>query len=1253
MDPRLQRIEAAFNQAIDQPSREARDAFVEGFCGADAGLRERLRELLFAYDSADEFLEKTPVVDRTPRPDDPGVAAELARLKPEQAGERIGPYRLVEQIGEGGFGVVWVAEQERPVRRRVALKIIKLGMDTQEVMVRFEQERQALALMEHPNIARVLDAGATRFGRPFFAMELVRGIRITDHCDRGNLPIQERLKLVIEVCHAVQHAHQKGIIHRDLKPSNILVTQGDGPADAGVPKVIDFGVAKATRQHQLTDPTIHTRFDQVIGTPLYMSPEQVERDGSDLDTRSDIYSLGVLLYELLAGRTPFDPQEFLKAGYDEMRRVIREREPQRPSTFLSTLGADVRTKLARCRRLDGVKLISTLRGDLDWIVMKALEKDRTRRYETANELAMDLQRHLDDEPVLARPASRLYRFQRLARRNKFSVSAAVAVAAALVVGLTASVWQAARAEHQATRARSEAERAVTAERRTRAVLEDLRATAPAFAELARTLVAREQFDGAIDKLDYALKLRPDSAEYLGAKADLLQCQLRLAEAAAAYRAVLVLAPDDLRAKSNAALCDRLLAASADPRALARENLGELFVAMQTEHRSAAELMRVGRLLNEEKKVLLAYWLERLKTLPIPPETPLENRLTMRSDGLLALDLSETKITDLRPLAGMPLGVLNCDECVGIEELGPLHGMPLKELSVRRTHLSDLSPLMSLSGLERLYATGTKITNLAALHGLPLKELSIGGTGVADLAPLRGMPLEVLAIEYLPINDLSALSETKLRKLFATAVLAKDLSPLADLPLETLSIQDAPYVRDLGFLLKMPLRELSLHGCDQSSGFSVLSRLPTLEVLVLPIGSPNLPEAEYAAISALRTHPGIRQLDSVRPSGPGSLKLVRPKDRFWREWDRQARFLGPLRKAGGRVTLDRTFPDGTWSVTIQDQAVSDLTCLTGAPISVLVLSNTKVADLTPLEGMPLRFLSVQNGKVTDVRPLIGLPLTSLFLDGGAAGMNVGVLAEIPTLERITLPPDPLNLEALRNLPKLKYLSFEFDGTEQLPSMSSAQFWKQPLSAEKLAEEGRFAEAADSLEERLREGRSLDERMVWFLLAAVEVAGRDHPRYRATCAAMVKRFKDTGVVNEADSTAKVCLLAPDSGVAAADIAAIIESARGLEGDADLRHWFFLTSGLNEYRAGHWARAAEQLNRMDIPWPPSKAAASVLFAMIRHQQNDREGARAGLQEARQQILPQWRGKAGDPDWLVARLLLQEAEKLIGGPALEMGVK
>jgi eukaryotic-like serine/threonine-protein kinase len=462
--------EAVFDAARNLASPAARRAFLDQACADAPELRARVEALLAAEAEAEKFFSEAA----------PQVVLKAGELKETTAkivvadveaksdpgdisGTRIGRYKLLQRIGEGGGGAVYMAEQEEPVRRRVALKILKLGMDTKQVIARFEAERQALAMMDHPNIARVLDAGATDTGRPYFVMELVRGVKITDYCDQNQLDTRRRLDLFIQICQAIQHAHQKGIIHRDIKPSNILVTLHDG---VPVPKVIDFGIAKAT-EARLTDKTLFTAYEQIIGTPAYMSPEQAELSGLDIDTRSDIYSLGVLLYELLTGRPPFDPKKLVQHGLDEMRRTLREQEPRRPSTMVTTLQGTELTVTAEHRHAEPPKLISLLRGDLDWIVMKALEKDRRRRYETANGLAMDIERYLNNEPVMARPPSRLYRFRKLVHRNKVIFAAAAAVAAALVIGLGTSTWlffkekaarqRAVAAEQEEARLRREAE----------------------------------------------------------------------------------------------------------------------------------------------------------------------------------------------------------------------------------------------------------------------------------------------------------------------------------------------------------------------------------------------------------------------------------------------------------------------------------------------------------------------------------------------------------------------------------------------------------------------------------------------------------------------------------------------------------------------------------------------------------------------------------------------------------------------------
>ncbi len=455
-----------------------RAAYLDQTCGSDHALRQRLEALLRDVEGAEAFFGSQD-----------GLACALHEAPfTEGPSTMIGRYKLLQKIGEGGMGVVYMAEQQEPVVRKIALKIIRLGMDTRQVLARFEAERQVLALMDHPNIAKILDGGATETGRPYFVMDLVQGLPITRFCDEASLSTRARLDLFLEVCSAIQHAHQKGIIHRDIKPANILVTlHGDKP----VPKVIDFGIAKVT-QGRLTEKTLFTQFQHFIGTPAYMSPEQAGLSGLDVDTRSDIYGLGVLLYELLTGKTPFDEKELVKAGLDEMRRTIREREPVRPSTRLSSLAREELTTTAKNQRLDVPRLISMLRGDLDWIVMKALEKDRARRYQTANGLAADLKRHLNNEPVVARPPSKAYQFQKFARRNKLVFSAGIAVVTALVVGLDLAAVGlrratkernsaiAARAGEEAQRRQAQQAQAKEAQLRYQAELQELAARQRAY-----------------------------------------------------------------------------------------------------------------------------------------------------------------------------------------------------------------------------------------------------------------------------------------------------------------------------------------------------------------------------------------------------------------------------------------------------------------------------------------------------------------------------------------------------------------------------------------------------------------------------------------------------------------------------------------------------------------------------------------------------------------------------------------------------
>jgi eukaryotic-like serine/threonine-protein kinase len=437
-------VRAVFDRALEISTQPERAAYLDQACADFPEIRKEVEDLLKAHSEAGSFLQFAAASLVTEHPSAP------SRL----IGTQVGPYKLLQQIGEGGMGVVYMAQQERPVQRTVALKIIKPGMDSNQVVARFEAERQALAIMDHPNIAKVLDAGTTDSGRPYFVMELVKGISIIQYADEHRLTPHQRLELFIPVCQAVQHAHQKGIIHRDIKPSNVLVAHYD---DRPVPKVIDFGVAKAIGQH-LTERTMFTQLGQIVGTIEYMSPEQARLNQLDIDTRTDIYSLGVLLYELLTGETPFDRQRLRSAAFDEILRIIREEEPPKPSTRLSS--SQSLPSIAALRQLEPKRLTTLIAGDLDWIVMKALEKDRTRRYETANGFAMDVERYLADEPVLACPPSAAYRFRKFARRNRKPVAAAGLVLLTLLAGIAGTTWGLVQAERQRKLAEAKTQEAV-------------------------------------------------------------------------------------------------------------------------------------------------------------------------------------------------------------------------------------------------------------------------------------------------------------------------------------------------------------------------------------------------------------------------------------------------------------------------------------------------------------------------------------------------------------------------------------------------------------------------------------------------------------------------------------------------------------------------------------------------------------------------------------------------------------------------
>ncbi|MFO0849911.1 MAG: protein kinase [Gemmataceae bacterium] len=1029
-------LESLYFAALGKPPAE-RQAFLAAACGPDADVRARVERLLAAQPHVGGFLDadqRTATFadpDAVPTADFPGkdvhADAVIARK-----------YTLVEPIGEGGMGSVWRAKQTEPVKRFVALKLIKAGMDSRHVLARFEAERQALALMDHPNIAKVLDGGL-HDQRPFFVMELVKGVPITDYCDAHRLTPQSRLELFVQACHAIQHAHQKGIIHRDLKPSNVLVALYD---DRPVVKVIDFGVAKATGG-TLTEATLDTGFGAVVGTPSYMSPEQATFNNLDIDTRSDVYALGVLLYELLVGSPPFSRKELEKKGLLEVLRVVREEEPPRPSVKLST--ADALPSLSVNRGTDPRKLTGLLRNELDWIVMKALEKDRTRRYDTANGFAADVQRYLAGEPVQAVPPSTGYRVRKFVRRHRGQVVASLLVAASLCVGLGVSVWQ-------ANRAAKEAAKAIAA-------LDELRNTAPAFAEQARALAARERFDEAVEKLDYAATLCPDEPAYPLAKADLLRCQFRFAEAADAYRGALRLRPGDPRIEAKVALCEELRSAPrSDNGQLSRENLSRLLAAMQKDGRPAAELMPVSRLLGAERQIALAYWQDRFKELPVTADRPLARRLTVRDDGLLALDLGGTKIVDLTPLEGAPLAVLDLTGANDLTRIDALRGMPLKDLSLSGTRVTDLAPLGQLRTLEKLDLKSTPVADLRPLAGVPLKHVELTNCPVRDLAPLRGAPLEQLHIMGTRVTSLSPLAGMPLKFLDMGAAPVSDFSPLNGLPLEVCNLPGCR-LTDLGVFRGSPLRELMLWNCPSARNYAALSEIRTLELLVLPANFRQLPGQELAAIEALRTHPRLKQLGtdaSLDHTTTGSAEA------FWKDYDRVRTYLARLAQAGAKPRRVELLPDGTLDLDFSRSEFADLTVLQGMPVGELWLADTLVKDLTPLQGTPLKKLHLFNTPVTDLRPLAGLrleylnlirtkvadlsplrglPLTGLRLNDCDGVRDVSPLKDCITLRELTLPTNATGCEVLQALPNLKRVGWHEDPANNYrPDQTADEFWQ---------------------------------------------------------------------------------------------------------------------------------------------------------------------------------------------------------------------
>ncbi len=945
------KVQEIFGEAVKIESQTGRKQYLDGVCAGDPQFRARVEELLAAHGEAGSFLE-SPAGQL---PEDLSPTATFSTPKPiaEAPGTIVGRYKLLQQIGEGGMGVVYMAEQEKPVRRRVALKIIKPGMDSAQVIARFEAERQALAMMDHPNIARVLDAGCTDAGRPYFVMELVQGVPITKYCDDKQLDTRARLDLFMHVCNAVQHAHQKGIIHRDLKPSNVLVMIYDSKP---VPKIIDFGVAKALHQ-RLTEATLFTQFGAVVGTLEYMSPEQAEMDALGTDTRSDIYSLGVLLYELLTGTTPLDGKKLRSLGYAEMLKTIREVDPPRPSTRLtqSTLtAADISAK----RQTEPRRLQKLVAGDLDLIVMKCLEKDRTRRYETANGLALDIQRHLHDEAVTASPPGQLYKLHKMVRRNKLACTAAACVSLALVLGLAASLWQADRASR-------EAERALSAEHHAIATLDELRATVPTFIADAHTLATKGEFDLAIEKLNYAAKLQPDAPEIPLAKGDLYLCQLKLPEAAAGYRDALRLQPDLAPAAAKATLCDQLLAAPTSAKGkLDLESLVKIYSALVPEKRSDAELKAVKDAYADENERLWKYWLPRLQSLPMfahlpPGEDRWEGRFEVRNDGQLRLFLGDLDASDLSQLKDLPVADLYLANCRNVADVQPLADMPSLENITVPPLARNIEALRKLPKLKRL--------------AFSYKEKFSPDEQVRQQDQLASSLLN-LAQKQEPGSDLSSDQEAFTRRAMLFNINERWDSRTPDTTAEEFW-KDYPTLSGLSRLRDSAIKPHDISRRPDgtwSLNFDNQKELADLSFLHgMPISFLWLGGTSVADLSPLRGMP-LKELSL---------------------WGTKVADLTPL----------EGMPISTLDIS-GISTINDLSPLKGMPIDYLALDGTTVSDLTPLRGMPLTTLRLKNcAKLTDLSPLADArQLTQLSLPPNYTDFEF--LHSLPKLERLSFDLD---------------------------------------------------------------------------------------------------------------------------------------------------------------------------------------------------------------------------------------------------------
>ena len=916
--------------------------------------------------------------------------------------DSIGQYRILERIGEGGMGIVYKAEQREPVRRVVALKVIKLGMDTKEVVARFEAERQALAMLSHPGVARVLDAGMTETGRPYFAMEFVAGIPLTRYCEECKLTTKQRLELFIPICQAVQHAHQKGIIHRDLKPTNILVTLVDGkPA----PKIIDFGIAKATNQ-ALTQHTLFTQTGALIGTPEYMSPEQAQTSGLDVDTRTDIYSLGVILYELLTGALPIDPKSLREAGLEGMARLIKTYEPQKPSTRLTSLAGAARSDPTPGPTHNTRLLQKELRGDLDWIVLKAMEKDRSRRYETANALVLDVQRHLDHEPVLARPPSTVYRTQKFIRKHRVAVAAAAMIALVLVLGVATSTILYLKAR--------------TNERKAASALAELRSTAPTYISQAKSLFAEQKSSEALAAIEFALRLDPDNADYNLVLAHKLQALARLPEAMESYGKVLTLRPKDASAQSNLELCRQLQKTRLPSGQLPSTSSIALLGALIAEHRTE-DLWPLQRIVGRDAEANRALIVSRTRNLASLAGWR-SDRITQLDDGTFGIDLQHLAVTDLSWVAGLPISEIDLSS-TRIIDITPLSGLPLRKVYLDFTRVSDIGPLRG-KPISDLGLSMTGVADLSPLVGMPLEKLWLALCGnIESLAPLRGMPLKELRLsQCLRITDFSPLSQcTQLQRLVLPA-----------------GFQDIGLLRRLPNLKKAVFDD-STAGIDWESVPPIERLLPTMErrlaedaarlkELRAALGRLGMPEDMTASI-AFSADGGMNlDLSKYPIADLAFLKGLRIRELFLQSETNQFSDLSPLE--GMPI----------WNLGIVGSRITDLSPLTNCPLNIFRVTNCQsLKDITPLKGQRLLYhVALERTGVGDLRAIENcVTLKELYITDSPVS-DLSPLASCTAIQELRAERCPIaDLSPLGELTELKILRVESSLADDLRPLRNAK------------------------------------------------------------------------------------------------------------------------------------------------------------------------------------------------------------------------